>query len=581
MDCRLVDVAVGRAPADLLLRNTALIDVYTGEMLEGWDVAVAGGRVAAVGERLRLRAGRTIDLKGLYLAPGFMDGHIHVESSMLTLTRFAETVIPHGTTSVFIDPHEVANVLGLRGVRLMLREARAIPMRVFVTAPSCVPALGEPFETPGAILGLGEVRRMLRWRGVVALGEMMNFPGVVNCVEDVVGKVRSALRMGLPVEGHAPQLPEDWLNAYIAMGISSCHESTSPEEAVAKLRRGMYVMAREGSAWRDLRPIVRGVLEMGLDVRRLILVSDDRHPGDLIGKGHVDYLVRTAVEEGLDPVKAIQCVTINVAEHYGLDDMLGGIAPGRLADMVVLEDLKEVRVRDVYFEGELIASRGVLLKALGKPRYPGWATRTINIPRLPGERDLTVAVEAGGVLNVIGVVEHSAVTRHLRVKVGPGFIAPSPSDDLLTVVVVERHRGTGRFSVGLVRGFGLERGAIASSVAHDSHNLISVGASPRDMVVALREVVEMQGGFAVAEEGRVVARVRLPVAGLMSPEPAEEVVSSLRALEEAIRGLGCMVEDPFMTLSLLALPVIPELRITDRGLVDVREMRIISLIEGA
>ena len=340
----------------------------------------------------------------------------------------------------------------------------------------------------------------------------------------------------------------------------------------------MYVMAREGSAWKDLRPIVRGLIKAGVDLRRLILVSDDRHPGDLLARGHVDHLLRLAISEGVDPVKAVQCVTLNVAEHYRLDSELGAIAPGRHADMVVLDSLERVEVRDVYIAGSLVASKGNLLVSLRPPKYPKWAVKTMNVAKIPSLEDLVISSKNGGIANVIGIIEHSAITRHLEVRVNPGIIAPDPSKDLLIVTVIERHRATGNFSVGIVTGFGLSKGAVASSIAHDSHNIIAVGATPEDIHIAIKNVIEMGGGISVVKGGKSIASIALPLAGLMTSDTAERAAKKLEHVEEGWRRLGCTIENPFMTMSLLALPVIPELRITDKGLVDVVNMKIIPVI---
>ncbi len=584
----LVDTAMGRKKADLVLRGGNLVNVFAGEVLEGLDVAVSGDRIALVGDASRAVGPETVvvDVSGSYLAPGFVDAHVHVESSMVTLTQFARAVLPRGTTAAFIDPHEIANVLGERGVRLMLEEARDLPLKAYVAVPSCVPASSPDLETSGASLGPAEVAEMLGWEGVAALGEVMNYPGVLAADPGVLEKVAAALRAGKVVEGHYLGDLGAGLQAYAAAGISSCHESTTAEEGLAKLRAGMYLMVREGSAWRDLSEVIRVVTELGVDPRRVVLVSDDRHPGDLLSQGHVDHLLRRAVEEGVDPIRAIQMVTLNPAEHFRVDGDIGAVAPGRIADVVVLPDLRGFRPSLVVADGRVVAREGRLLEDLRPPEYPAWARDTVRLPRGPEPGDFRIPspVEEGPVrLHVVGVVEASALTRHLvlEAEASGGEVRPDPERDLAAAAVIERHGRGGGMGLGFVTGFGFSRGAVASTVAHDSHNLVVVGYDPADMAAAAGAVAEVGGGQAVVDSGRVLARVALPIAGLMSDRPVEEVAREAERLEEAWRSLGCSLVSPFMTLSLLALSVIPELRVTDRGVVDAVNFRPIPAVEPA
>ncbi len=581
----LIDVALGRLKADLVVRNAVLVNVFTGELQEGVDIAVRKDRIALVGKADHAIGAATnvIRADGLYAAPGFIDAHVHVESSMVVFSEFARAVVPRGTTSIFADPHEIANVLGLEGLRMVWEESRELPLKVFLCVPSCVPASRPEFETAGAELGPEEVREALSWPGVVALGEVMNYPGVLSKDEELLEKIRAALRAGKAVEGHSDNIVGAELCAYASAGISSCHEATGPAEVAERLRMGMYAMIREGSAWKDLAACIKAITDMGLDHRRAVLVTDDRHPEDLLEEGHMDFVVRRAVEEGLDPVRAIQMATINPAEHYGLDHYIGAIAPGRAADIVLLSDLEKVEVDTVISDGFLVARKGVLMVRPVKKPYPEKAKRTVRLKRPPEPRDFEIRVEipeGRARAHVIGVEEGKATTRHLieTVEVVDGTVRPDPERDIALLAVLERHKMTGNMGRGLVKGFGLRSGAAASTVAHDSHNLIVVGVSTEDMTLAARAVAGCGGGMAVADRGRILALLELPVAGLMSEEPIEVVAGKVRELAKAWRELGCEMESPFMTLSLLALPVIPELRLTDKGLVDTVEFRLIKSI---
>ena len=582
----LIDVALGRLKADLVVRDATLVNVFTGELQEGIDIAVRKDRIALVGDASHAIGLSTnvIRADGLYAAPGFIDAHVHVESSMVTFSEFSRAVVPRGTTSIFADPHEIANVLGLEGLRMVWEESRELPLKVFICVPSCVPASTPEFETAGATLGPEEVREALSWPGVVALGEMMNYPGVLAKDEDVLAKIKATLEAGKPVEGHSDGIMGPELNAYVAAGISSCHEATTPEQVAERLRLGMWAMIREGSAWRDLRACIRAITELKLDARRAVLVTDDRHPSDLLREGHMDFVIRRAIEEGVDPVMAIRMATLNPAERYGLDHYIGCIAPGRAADIVLLSDLEAVEVHTVIADGAVVARGGFMMVRPRKKPYPDVARRTVRLHKRiePGDLEVEVpSVEEGRVkAHVIGVQELSATTKHLveDVNIQGHRVRPDPSSDIALVAVVERHKASGNIGKGLVKGFGLKEGAAASTVAHDSHNLIVVGVSTHDMALAANAVAEVGGGMAIARGGRLLARLELPIAGLISDEPIEVVAEKLEALEKAWRELGCTMRAPFMTMSLLALPVLPELRITDKGLVDTVSFRLIGLL---
>lgn len=582
----LARAARGLVKADLVVKGCTLVNVYTCELEEGVDVAVKRGFIVLVGDASKLVGSETrvIDARGMYLCPGFLDAHVHVESSMLTLSEFAKAVLPHGTTGIFMDPHEIANVLGYKGLKFLAEEAGMVPLRVFMEVPSCVPA--SRFDSPGAVLGVEEVARALdRIPNAIALGEVMDYPSVVNGSREVLEKIAATRRRGLLVEGHAPLLTGPDLCAYVAVGISSCHESTTWGEGLEKLRRGMYLMVREGSAWRDVRDVLGGLVRRGVDLSRVLLCTDDRHPLDILEEGHMDYVVRRAIEEGVDPVVAVRMATLNTATRFRLDDLLGGVAPGRLADMVLLEDLEGVKVKMTIFNGEVVAVDGRVVGGSWWPRvrYPRYVYETVRLPRRSTPCDFKVGAPLTDGLvrvRVIGVTPGKAVTEHLveDVEACDGELPADPSRGLVKVAVVERHSGSGRMAVGFARGLGISRGAIATSVAHDSHNIVVAGASDEDMALAVNEVAAMRGGLVVVLNGRVLARLELPIAGILSDRPLEEVCSKLRRVAEACRVLGSEVKDPFMSLSLIALPVIPHLRITDRGLVDVDRGVFTSLI---
>ncbi|KPV62518.1 MAG: cryptic adenine deaminase [Candidatus Bathyarchaeota archaeon BA1] len=582
----LVDTAMGREKADLVIRGGNLVNVSSGELLENMDVAIKRDRIALVG-----RAGHTIGNKttvmeatGKYLVPGFLDGHVHIESSMITVTQFARAVLPHGTTSVFIDPHEIANVLGLEGVRLMLDEAKGLPLKVFVCIPSCVPA-APGFETAGAEITPADVEEALRWEGVIGLGEMMNYPGVLHGDEKVHGEIQAALRANKVVEGHSNGLLDMELAAYAAAGITSCHESTRKIDGIQRLRLGLYTMIREGSAWRDVAEVIKCVTEQRLDPRHVILVTDDRHPETLMTRGHLNDVVRRAIEEGVDPITAVQMATLNTAEHYGVSRDIGSIAPSKSADILILNNLSGVSVDTVIADGVVVANQGRMLIDLAPPQHPDLVRRSIHLKRpiTAGDLSIKAPTRNGTVMvHVIGVVEAKVVTRHLQeeLPVKDGVVQPSIAKDIAKVAAVERHKQTGNIGLGFVSGFGFKEGAVASSVAHDSHNLLVVGMNDHDMAFAINKLAEVGGGMTAVKNGEVIGLVVLPIAGLMSDEPLEKVCEHVEKLQNAWVELGCTMASPFMTMSLLALPVLPELRITDKGLVDTQRFRFVKLMVG-
>lgn len=581
---QLVDVAMGRRPADLVILGARLLNVHTAEILEDTDVAVTGGRIALIGDAKHTVGPETtvIEANGMVLAPGFLDGHVHVESSMVNVTGFARAVLPYGTTSIFMDPHEIANVLGLEGIRLMHEEGKEVPLRVFTTVPSCVPA-APGMEDAGAVIGPQDVREVMSWDGVAGLGEMMNFPGVLANDPDVHAIIRETLVAGKVVTGHyAMPVDGPGLQAYIAAGITSCHESVRKEDALVKMRSGMYAMLREGSAWHDVKETIRAVTEQNIDSSYCILCSDDTHPDTLLERGHLNHVVLRAIQEGLSPLKAIQMVTINTARYFNVDADLGSIAPGKYADMLLLSDLSRVTVNQVFIAGVPVAKEGAMLVELPVRKYPDVVRQSVRLSGILDEADFRIEAPPGceqATVRVMEIEEAQVGTKEvlLRVAVAEGAVQADPGQDLAKVAVFERHSGSGSRSLGFVRGFGFTAGAVASTVAHDSHNLLIVGTNDADMAVAGNILAEHGGGMVAVCDGEVLALVELPVAGLMSDRPVEEVAEAVAALENAWRQLGCQLVSPFMTMALLSLPVIPELRLTNRGLVDVTRFSFVSL----
>jgi len=561
---KLIAVARGDRPADLILAGAGVVNVFNGQ-IEAGNVAIYKDTIAGVGDYTEAAA--VIDLGGKFLAPGLINGHTHIESSMLDIGQYARTVVPRGTLAVVTDLHELANVTGLGGLRYVLDAARRLPLDVFLLAPSCVPAT--EFETAGARLGAEDIRRLLRWKDVIGLGEVMNFPGVIGGERELLKKITMA--RGKVRDGHAPGLSGRDLAAYAAAGIGSDHESVSLAEAAEKLRQGMYVMIREGSSEKNLEDLLPLVTDK--TYKRCFFVVDDRSATDLLRDGDMDAVVRKAISLGLEPVRAIQLATINAAESFHLNG-LGAVAPGYRANIIAIDDLSSFRVDEVYHNGRLVARQGQPLFSLRKAGKKPDSTVNIKPFTL---KDLRLPPR-GEKIPMIEVVPGQIITRHRmeKVKTLQGAVATDTGRDILKLVVVERHRASGNIGRGLVKGFGLKEGALASSIAHDSHNIIAVGASDEDISAAIKEVERLNGGLAVAAGGRVSGSLPLPIAGLMSDQPLEEVVAGLEALQKLAAGLGTKLPSPFATLSFLALPVIPELRLTDKGLVDVNAFKLLE-----
>jgi len=561
---RRIRVAMGEEPGDLLLVNGKVVCTFTGEVLD-LPVLVADGRVCALGSGDG-KAAEIVDLKGAYLSPSFTDAHIHVESSALTPEGFAEAVVPRGTGATVSDPHEIVNVLGLKGYEYMRRAAKGLPLDIHFTVPSCVPATH--METAGAELGPAETAAALDlFSEAPALSEMMNFPGVICAVDDVLAKVIAAEERGLPVDGHSPGLSGGGLDAYLNARILTDHECFTAGESKEKLRRGMWLLIREGSAAKNLRDLVSAVDPWTSS--RICIVSDDRHPADLVGEGHLDHSLRVAVSAGLDPLIALRAVTLNPALLYGFRDR-GAIAPGYRADFAVLKDLENFEVLSVYHGGRRVAEGGRMLEGIARRD----AGETLASVHLPGDLDMRLkAYPRRGRVRVIGV-EPTQITTRSEVS---DASAAGPGKPLQFAAVIERHRGTGNVGLGFVQGFQLVSGALASTVSHDSHNVVAVGVSPEEVCAAARAVERMGGGLAVVRNGELLASLPLPVAGLMSQGSAREVEGQMAGLHEAARALGCALPAPFMTLSFLALPVIPALKLTDKGLVDVNKFQLVPL----
>ena len=562
MEASYVAMVTGRAPAELRIENVQIVDVLSGEIRKG-TVCVGAGRILGFSE---MEAREVVDGKGAYLIPGLIDGHVHIESSMLCPARFAELILPFGTTTVVADPHEIANVKGMDGLRYMLEASRELPLSVRVMLSSCVPAL--PVEDSGAVLEAADLAPLLADLDVGGLAEMMNVPGLLGGAPDVLEKIAVAQASGKVIDGHAPMLSGAGLDAYAALGVNTDHECTTPEELQERVARGMYVLMREGSAGREVKKLLPGVTPA--NQRRCLFCTDDRQPADILERGHINGILRLAVENGLAPVDAVRMATLNAAECYGLRDR-GAIAPGLRADLVLVKDLKDFDVLACWAGGELVARDGKMTRSLAM-LDPGVLKSSVNLAPLPA-KPFTVNVPSGRA-RVIGLLEHSLITecrvQDVTVREG-GEVVLADNPGLLKIAVIERHHATGKMGVGLLDAqYGLKGGAIATTIAHDSHNIVVAGDNEDDMLLAVREMERIGGGIVMVSGGRVLAELPLPIGGLMSDEPAEAVANRLRELLKLAHEHYHIWEgaDAFMTLSFLALPVIPHFKITARGLFD-------------
>ncbi|WP_080832732.1 adenine deaminase [Cohnella massiliensis] len=561
--------ATGREPADVVIRNGRIVDVFGLEAIRG-DVAIRDGVIVGIGSY----EGKTvIDAQGRYVCPGLIDGHVHIESSMATPAEFAKVVLPHGVTTVVADPHEIANVCGTAGLDYMLDASRGLPLNVLFMLPSCVPAT--PFENAGAELAAPDLSPYYGRPGVLGLAEVMDYPAVAEAREDMLDKLADAAGRGVPVDGHGSGLGPGAIDVYRAAGIRTDHECTTPEEALDRVRRGMYVLMREGSAAKNLAALLPAV-NAGNE-RRFAFCTDDKHLDELVAEGSIDHHIRLAIRHGMDPLRAIRIATLNAAECFGLQG-LGAVAPGYAADLLIVDDLENMTIRQVYRAGELVAEDGRVVagsRAEASRPVPPALTGTVRLPRLR-EEDLRIAVGPSGNVRVIEVIPNSIVTRKRIVEADAvdGVFKASTPRDLLKMAVIERHRGTGNVGLGIVSGFRLRRGAIASTVAHDSHNLVCVGATDRDMLAAVDALGRMGGGLVVVDDGEPIASLPLEIAGLMTARPYGDIVREIEALNRALTRIGASEEfNAFLTLSFLCLPVIPELKLTDLGLFDTEAFR--------
>lgn len=567
----IINVARGLEKADLVIKNANVVNVLSEEIYKG-DIAIVDGIIAGIGENYSGK--KEIDVNGAYVSPSFIDGHVHLESAMMLPKEFASVVLPAGTTTVIIDPHEISNVLGLHGISFMHEAVKNLPMDVYTMLPSCVPAT--PFETSGFDLNSYDLSLLIDKPWVLGLAEMMNFPGVLNLDNNVMAKLELAKSKEKRIDGHAPYLSGKDLCAYVASGVKSDHECTTPEEAIERIRLGMYVMIREGTAAKDLDALLP-VLK-NCNTRKCIFVTDDRHPSDL--KEHINGMVRRAVEAGVDPIKAIQVASLNTAEYFGLQN-LGAIAPGYKADLLVLPDLKSFKPDIVMKNGNVIAHNGKL--AVEIPQGEALAVRnSVNVRWITPE-DFKISVnEPDGKIGVkaLEVIPHQLITKSVETEalVEDGNAISNIENDTLKICVIERHRATGNIGKGFVKGFNLKCGAIASTVAHDSHNMIVIGTNDADMYTAAVALIKCKGGKVVVKDGEIISELALPIAGLMSDREFDYVVDKCEELNQAAHSIGCELNDPFMTMGFLSLPVIPELKITDKGVFDTNKFDFIDVI---
>ncbi|MFP7299259.1 adenine deaminase [Neobacillus niacini] len=566
---RRISVASGNEPADTVVKNGRIVDVFNGEIIEG-DIAIVDGYFAGIGQY----SGNTIvDAKGKYIIPSFVDGHVHIESSLVTPSEFAKVLLPHGVTTVICDPHEIANVLGTEGIQYMLDSSEDLPFDIYIMLPSCVPATS--FENSGAILNAEQLAPFYHHPRVLGLAEVMNYPAVLQADDDMLNKISKAQQFGKKVDGHAAGLSPRDLNVYMAAGIRTDHESTTEQEAKERLKSGMYLMIREGTVAKDLRNLISVVNEY--NARRCLFVTDDKHLDDLVLEGSIDYNVRLAISEGLSPITAIQMATINAAECFGLLDK-GAIAAGYKADFSLVDDLESIRISHVYKDGNAVVENGKLVIDCSNDHNHG-LKKSVHFDDIT-ETNLNIYLPSNKA-NIIEIIPNSLITRHVVEEVDicdQGLFQPSTAADYLKLAVIERHHLTKQIGLGIVKGLGLKYGAIATTIAHDSHNLIIAGTNDSDMVLAANSIKEMQGGLVVIKEGQVLASLELPIAGLMSDRPYREVYASLNSLHIALEELSANGQfNPFLTLSFLALPVIPELKLTDKGLFKVSQFEHITV----
>lgn len=582
----LINVAAGRTPAETVIRGGVWVNVHTREALPNHDIAISKGRIACVVPDASYCIGdetEVIEANGRYMIPGLCDGHMHIESGMLTPAEFARAVIPHGTTTMFTDPHEIANVLGLEGVRLMHDEALLQPINVFTQMPSCAPS-APGMETTGFEISAEDVAEAMNWPGIIGLGEMMNFPGVSAADPKMLAEIAATQNSGKTVGGHyaSPDLGPAFA-AYVAGGPADDHEGTCEEDAIARMRQGMRSMIRLGSAWYDVESQITAITEKGLDSRNMILCTDDCHSGTLVNDGHMNRAVRHAIECGCDPLVALQMATINTASHFGLERDIGSLTPGRRADVILTSDLSSLPIEMVIARGNVVANNGQITVDCPHLEWPDDARNTVHLGKVLVGSDFEISAPKGAntvTANVIGVIENQAPTKALKQDLPVSNGLAEGTDGTCQIALVERHRATGGVTNAFVSGFGYDgKMAMASTVAHDSHHMIVVGTDRDQMALAANRLAEVGGGITIYKEGRELALVELPIAGLMSDRPATEVAAAADKMMQAMRDCGCTLNNAYMQHSLLALVVIPELRISDLGLVDVRTFEFIPVIE--
>jgi len=561
---------MGRIKADTVLKNCRILNVNTKEITKG-DIAISSGFISGMGDVDELIGSKTeiLDIRNAHVCPGLIDGHVHFESSMVTLTQFAKQSILHGTTGIVIDPHELANILGARGIRLVMREAKSLPIDVFITISSCVPS--SPLETSGAKLDLPEIKKFLDEGCVIGLGEVMDYPALLHGSPDILGKIAASLEKKLVVDGHCPGMRGSHLFGYMCAGISSDHESVTYDEALEKARLGMKIMIREGSAAKSLEEFIPKLLGDRISLENFFFVTDDKNPGDLVG-GYMDAVVRKAIKCGIEPIAAISMATINTARHYRIDQFVGSISIGRRANLVILDDLREFRINNVVIRGKIKPK----IEATG---YPGYVFRTIKYKKIESS-DLKLKSKKKMVLaHIIEITPGQLITKRSieELKTEEQVVLPDIEHDILAAAVIERHGKSGNIGRGFVRGFGLKEGAIGQSVAHDSHNVILLGTNFEDMALCANKIKELQGGIVIAD-GSVIDYLHLPFAGILSTESAYEVNKKQKELHSIVKKMGCELDAPFIQISFLSLPVIPSLKITDKGLVDVDAFKIIPAV---
>lgn len=565
---KIIKVSKGECLADLVLKNAKLVNVLSEEIYET-DIAIIDDKIAGISKGYKGK--HEIDVKGAYVSPSFIDGHVHIESGMLMPSEFAKLVLASGTTTVVADPHEISNVMGLQGISFMREATKNLPLDVYMTLPSCVPATR--LETSGVELNSYDLALLIDADWVLGIAEMMNFPGVVNCENSVLSKIQLGIDKQKRIDGHAPHLCGKNLQAYVASGVVSDHECTTCEEAVEKLRLGMYLMVREATGARDLEPLIPVLKKY--NTRKCMFVTDDRHPKHLTK--HISGMVKKAVSLGLDPIKAIQMASLNTAEYFRLQNV-GAIAPGYKADIAVFEDLENFKPSMVFKNGKLIARDGEIVVDMTEMQPPA-LRGSVNIKYLYTDDLKIKAPQDKKNVKVINVIPGQLITKQSveLAKIENDYAVSDTENDILKIAVIERHKATGNIGLGFVKGFGLKSGAIASTVAHDSHNMIVIGTNDEDMYYAAVELVKSQGGKIIVENGKTLSHLPLPIAGLMSDLPAKEVMTRISELEAASRQIGCKVDDPFMSMAFLSLSVIPELKITDKGLIDVNKFAVTDL----